>query len=123
MTNTRLPQAAPPLPAGDQTRPCSSPAASAPPAAPPVPTPAQRSPPALPCRPTPPPPPPPPGPETVVALHAYAAQRSADLAFASGDAIVVTTKKPNGWWIGFRVADPDTTGEFPSNYVAPSPGS
>ncbi|KAJ8602986.1 hypothetical protein CTAYLR_001499 [Chrysophaeum taylorii] len=63
-------------------------------------------------------PPPPPPRDVVVARHAYDAARPGDLSFAPGDTIYVTTKKTNGWWIGYLAGgSADATGEFPSNYV------
>ena len=84
------------------TPPAAFPAAPAPPPAPPL------APPVLPARPV----------SVVTAAYAYQGQRASDLSFAAGDAIVITHKKANGWWVGHvQGGDPSAGGEFPSNYV------
>ena len=53
---------------------------------------------------------------TVTAHTEFAADEAGDLALAVGDVIVVTAQEGE-WWTGYRQADPDTFGTFPSGSV------
>ena len=49
-----------------------------------------------------------------VALHTYTPQQDGDLAFSSGDTVIVFEMLANGWWRGCSA---ENEGWFPNTYV------
>jgi serine/threonine protein kinase len=56
--------------------------------------------------------------ETATALYDFPPGQPGDLSFNAGDTIVVTEKTEGGWWQGYIMGSPGTTGAFPSNYAS-----
>ena len=57
------------------------------------------------------------GDKRAVAIADFTADQDGDLGFTHGDKIMVTDDSEE-WWVGYREAEPDVKGSFPSNYVA-----
>jgi hypothetical protein len=53
------------------------------------------------------------------ALYDCEAESEGDLAFATGEIIIVSKKDESGWWIGSIQGAPHRQGQFPANYVEP----
>ena len=52
--------------------------------------------------------------EEFLALHPYCEGEAGDLSFQTGDLVIVTDMKEDGWWYGFSG---EQEGWFPGTYV------